>query len=156
MVHHVVEFDLNPAVGQPDLPVGPVRQFLVVSDDDKGLVFGSTELPHEFMQSFSRTAIQIAGRFVSQNDLRLVEEGPGQSHSLQLPTGELTRFVVFTLGQTDFVEQLPGGTGDIPERSAVDDTGHDHIFKCRELRQEMMKLEHKSYVGVAKVSQSVI
>jgi hypothetical protein len=58
--------------------------------------------------------VEVAGRLVGQDDLRLVDQGPGDGDALLLAARELGRLVVGSIGQADEAERLERGVLGLP------------------------------------------
>ena len=61
--------------------------------------------PHDFD---ARAAVEIAGRLVSQDDLRIVDQSAGDGDALLLSAGELAGMMIFAAGKADGGEHFPG------------------------------------------------
>jgi len=59
---------------------------------------------NQFKNHLAGTAIEIAGRLISQQQLGLRDEGPCQRQPLLLAAGKLSRTMMSTLGQSHLVE----------------------------------------------------
>ena len=60
---------------------------------------------HDFNRRFG---IEVTGRFIGQNDRRVIYEGAGNGHTLTLTTAELIGFVMTSVGKTHFFQYLHG------------------------------------------------
>jgi len=69
-----------------------------VRDDDDGVTLLVECLKNAMISSPVRL-VQVAGRFVGQQNRRVGNQGPGDGHPLPLPAGELIGFVVHAVGQ---------------------------------------------------------
>jgi len=47
------------------------------------------------------SGVQVAGRFICQDQHRVVDEGASDDHALTLPPGQLLRLMVDTIAQAD-------------------------------------------------------
>jgi len=72
-----------------------------VGHDDHGDAFVVVELPQRDHDFIGRSGIEVAGRFVRQEQRRLIDQGAGNGDTLLLATGHLLRMVVHTMAQTD-------------------------------------------------------
>ena len=76
------------------------------------------ELPHQGHDLVGGFGIQVAGGLVGQDDIRVIDEGPGDGHALALPAGKLGRPVIHASGEAGQFEH-PGGlfeAGGRPDR----------------------------------------
>ena len=71
-------------------PVGLGRQLIVMGDDHEGRPAGFVQFTHHGKERVARMCIQISGRFISQHEIRLLQEGPRDSHALLFTAGQLT------------------------------------------------------------------
>ena len=87
-----------------------------------------------------RLESRLPGRLVGEQDLRVVDQGPGHGHALHLPAGELARQMAAPLGQAQVGQQpLPVGLGPV---LAVEGERQQHVFQHRQGRHQMEALEH--------------
>ena len=106
-------------------------QFRVVRDHDNQAVIG--DFLEQFHDLHRRGSIQGAGRFVRQQDIRVIDQGPGNGNSLHLAAGHLVRFLVHLITQTDLAERfccpLPAFTaGDAADGQRQFDIGQDRLM----------------------------
>ena len=59
-------------------------------------------------------AVQVSGRLIGQQDLRIVSQRPRNRHPLPLSRRELVGILPHALLQAHFLEQFPGSCGAIP------------------------------------------
>src|SRR5208337_3303006 len=105
------------------------------------------------MKSAPGSAVEIAARLIGQKESRTKHKRPGHCNPLLLTTGELSHPVLEPPGQTEHVQQLFGPSPCLSPGETGDQTGHHYIFKRIELREQVVKLKHKSYVPVPEIGQ---
>ena len=90
-----------------DRAVGVGGYLGVVGHENHGDAAGiqPPEHPQDFL---SRLRIEVARRFVSQDQRGAIHQGPGDGHPLLLAAGHLRRLVVDARGQSDLFEQRLG------------------------------------------------
>ena len=73
-----------------------------MSYHDNQLILG--DLFEQFHNLDTCFAVQSAGRFVRQEDIRVIDKGTGDSHTLHLTAGHLVRLLVELVAQTHLFE----------------------------------------------------
>ena len=81
-----VEMDM--AMGELDAAVGLAGDVGIVSNHEDG-VAGTVELAKELEDDGFVGFVEIAGGLVGEDELRLIDEGTGNGHTLLLAAGEL-------------------------------------------------------------------
>ena len=87
--------------------------------------------------------VEIAGRFVGEEEDRLLNKGPGDGCALAFSAGDLGRTVVFPLGEPDTFQEHFGTRRPLRGSTAPGQRGHEDVFENRTLREEVMFLEDK-------------
>ena len=64
------------------------------------------QLMQQFHYLSTHLRVQVTGRLIGKNDLRITDNGTGNSYTLTLTTGELCRHVTHTVAQTDLCQHL--------------------------------------------------
>jgi hypothetical protein len=129
-----------------DDPRSPVGDLLVVGDQEQGLA-GLRVKPAEKLEQFpAGTGIEVPGRFIGQNQPRIIGQGPGYRHPLLFTPGKLGGVMFHPLDHPDQIQKMggfiPQPVGE-PGSTGVDPTGHHHILPGLELRQQIKELEDK-------------
>lgn len=115
--------------------------------DDTTFLLGKA--PQGIDDEGSIVAVERCGRLVGQNDMRFIDQGPGNRNPLPLSTGELTGQMMEPVTEADVVEHgsgaLPGHiTGD-----ADDVEGNRDILERSQCREQIEKLKDESDVTQA-------
>ena len=133
----------DPAILDPDDPGGVfLRQLRVVGDHDHQTVPG-----HFFQQIHdldTGLGVQSAGGFVRQQDIRVVDQGPGDCHTLHLSAGHLVGLFVDLVAQTHRFQGLLGPTLALAGGDAGDGQGQLHVGKNGLVGDQVVALEHKA------------
>lgn len=79
------EIRIDSTVTEPDDPLAAGRDIILVRHDENRLTFG-VKLSEEIKYLQGRGGIQVSRRFVSHQDLRSVQDGPGDGNPLLLAT----------------------------------------------------------------------
>src|SRR5687768_5833098 len=66
------------------------------------------ELAEQFEDVFARVRVEIAGRFVGENDFRMVDERPGYRYALLLAAGNLHRPMFAAVIEPDQLQRVHG------------------------------------------------
>ena len=94
--------------------------------------------------------VQIAGGFVGQEQPRVVDQRTGQGDALLLAAGELAGPMVAAIVQAHLPEPVCRQFEPFPLRYAASKQRHGHVFKRRELRQQVMELPDVADLPIAK------
>src|ERR1700690_2126696 len=86
-----------------DGSVGGGGHVCIVGDQDDRPA-ESMEASEEIQDLGARMAVEIAGRFVGQDQGGLGDDGAGDADSLLLPAGELRWFVAHSIAETQTLE----------------------------------------------------
>src|SRR6185503_17664288 len=93
--------------------------------------------------------IEVSGRLVGEDDLRVVHESAGDGDALALAAGELARAMLGAIGQSDAIERR---TGALSPLVAVDPGVEQRelgVFQDRGAREEVEGLENEAELQVA-------
>ena len=94
-------------VGDVDRAIGVAGHFGVVGHEDDRDALGVQPLEHP-QDLVAGPRIEVAGRFVGQQQCGAIDQGPGDGDPLLLAAGHLRRLVVHAIGQPDLLEQRLG------------------------------------------------
>ncbi len=99
--------------------------------------------------------IEIAGRFVCEQNLRPRGERPRQRHALLLSAGKLRGVVMQAMSEPNLCQRLTGA-----DRGLVGYTGQfegdRHIFQGRHCLDEVKGLQHDTDPAAAKAGQRIL
>ncbi len=88
-----------------DPPLGAGRRRLVVGDEDDSAPLGMNG-GEQFEDLDAGGGVELAGRFVGQQQLGVVDQRPGQRHPLLLAAGELVGAEMEAVAEPDLGQQL--------------------------------------------------
>ena len=97
-------FDLT--VADPHESVADVHHAVVMRCADDGNAFLRIEADQNVDDFLSRMHIQVGGRFIAEEDGRVIGEGAGDGDTLLLTAGHFDGAVMPAFFQTDKVENL--------------------------------------------------
>src|SRR5205823_4454690 len=98
-------------------------------------------------------AVEVRGRFVGENDLRLAGQRSRDGDALTLPTGKLTRPVAAECRQAHRIEQLLDPSASGIGRHAGENQRVLDVLERSEHRQQVEVLEHEAKLARTKVRQ---
>jgi len=84
--------------------MAPSCKCQVVGSDEGGQPVLPMQSCYQFKNQFTGAPVEIAGRFISQQYLRLGDEGPRQSQPLLLAAGQFARAVMAACFQADLAQ----------------------------------------------------
>src|ERR1017187_7755760 len=97
--------------------------------------------------------IEIAGRFVSQKQLRLVDERAGNGHALLFAAGKLIRLVIHAVLETNPGEQVAPARHGPRNWHARDSRRKTNIFERVEFWQQIVRLKHETNAAISEMRQ---
>ncbi len=100
-----------------------------------------------------RSMIQVARRFVRQQERGIADQSPGDCHPLLLATGKLSNLMMKPMPKLKPLQHPLCRIFDLVAGFASNQPGHYRVFQGRELRQQMMKLKDKTNVPISKPGQ---
>lgn len=105
---------------------------------------------HLVLKHICRVGIQIAGRLIRKNNVRVVHERTGDRDPLLLPSREHTGSVVHSSSETESLEQIRGLPACVGESRLPDQRRHRHVLDGCKFRKQVVKLEDKAYGSISK------
>ena len=103
-------FDLSPM--KPQHAMTAARKRKIVSRNERGQLVVAMQPGDQFENGLGGPAIQVTGGLIGQQELRLGDERTGQSHTLLLAAGKLSRTVMpATLKSNTFELEWPPKSG---------------------------------------------
>ena len=137
----------NFPVLEGDHPAGAAGQIIVMGDHQYGFTTGS-QPDQQVEDLFCCVRIQVAGRLIGNDDLRVVSQGASNGCTLLLPAGELAGELVSEFFNPDQPEQ---GHGALVALSRCELVAKIHrqtdIFQHSQSRQQLEELENDAQVG---------
>jgi len=84
--------------------MAPTCKRQVVGGDYRGQLVLTMQSCYQFKDQFAGASVQIAGRLIGQQDLRLSDERPGQRQPLLLAAGKLARTMMPAVFQSHLAQ----------------------------------------------------
>ena len=122
VVHHL-------AVDQRDDAVGIERKLAVVGDQHQRLLMLAAQRHHQLHDLAGGLGVQVAGRLVGKDDLRLCHKGAGDADALLLTAGHLGGLVVHALAQSHLFEDHLGAAVAQSFADAAEHQRHGDVFQ---------------------------
>jgi hypothetical protein len=138
------------SVFQAQDAIAPGGEPLVVSREHKRERTLDLQFAQQCEYTPSARRVQVPGRLVGQQDLRPTDQRPRDRNSLLLPARERGRPVGEPGLEAQPPEDLVRRGLDVGGRSTHAER-HGHVLGGRELRQQMVELEHESHDAVAEL-----
>ena len=135
-------------------PVGPVGGPLIMGDHDKGLAELSIEAREQFQDLPGGNPVEIAGRFVGNDDRRIGHHRAGDRHPLLLAARELRRIMIQPVLKSDHLKHEIHVRLPLLSRESGQKQGQLDVFKGSQDRHEIIELKDKAHMGCAPGSQS--
>jgi hypothetical protein len=92
---------MDPAIDEGDAAVGGGGNFGAVGDEDDGGFLLAGELGDEFDDGGAGGGVEVARRFIGEENGGLMNEGAGEGGALKLAAGELVGSMMGSVGQSD-------------------------------------------------------
>jgi hypothetical protein len=129
----------------------------VVGDEEKGFAAGPDEIGKEAEDAVGIFRVEVAGRFVGEDDLGVVGEGAGDSDALLFAAGEVAAGALGFGGKADGVEQFERTVHHGAFAEAAEATHGDHdVFGGGEVLEEEVELEDEAEEFVSFLGEIVI
>lgn len=133
--------------------IGVLCDFGIVGNEQNCLSKAMGKRDHHVHDCDARFGIEVSGRLICENDLRLMNKRPGDADALLLTAGHLGRVMVHPVLQTDHFQHFPR-----TDRSSClihprKLKRHRHVFERRILRQQIVRLENEAGMVLAKEDQ---
>ena len=107
-------------------------------DDDERRPGLGVEFEEQVLNRLARLRIEVAGRFIGEEDAGAVDEGPCERHPLLLAARKLGRVVVGAVAEPDAVEEAePFGVATLAAQLERD----GDVFERRQRRDQAELLE---------------
>ena len=100
--------------------------------------------------AFGAPFVQVSGRLVRQKQRGLIHQGTRDRHSLLFAAGKFSRTLPRARSPARPRPANPSPLSALrPRRLPSNQQGHRHIFRRREIRQQVMPLPHKTHHTIA-------
>ena len=132
----------DPTIGHVDGPARLARKLDVVGDEHDRAP-GVRQAPEQREDLGRRRGIEVAGRFVRDQDRRVVRECPGDRDPLLLAARGGQRELISLVAHLDELEELRGPCPPFPRRTAPGEVHRQHhVLGHGQRRDQLEELEH--------------
>lgn len=131
------------------------ERLIVRHDHDTHIAIGR-EISKKFVQTLGVIAIEIAAWFIGQQNRRARHQCARNRRALLFSTRHRSRSMIDAPREPDAREQRERSFTGLSIGHTLNAKRHHHVFECRKLAQQMMKLKDKTNGPVAKCSQRFI
>src|ERR1700722_2475206 len=145
----LVSFDFAVAQTDDAVRIGGDVRLMRHEDDRIALLVEARKERHNF---FSCLGVQITGGLVCKQDRRIVNQGPGNSYALALPSRQFVWFVHHAIGQVHLAQSLLGASETFFRGRAVVNHGQLDVMERSRSRKQIEGLEDESNVFVSNIS----
>ena len=136
---------VNFAIGHFDDTMGEGLEADVVCHHDHGDLLAHVQIDQDFHDNVCATGVQIASRFIEQQNLGLVGDGSGDSDSLLLTTGQLVGEVIHALLEAHILQKLSGSVANLFTRElTLQLHGQFYVFQSGKGANQIEGLEDKT------------
>ena len=131
------------AIDDVDAPPGPIGHVFIVRHDDQREAL-LVQFLEQVEQVGGRLRVQIAGRFVAQQQAGRTDQRPSDGDALLLAAGKLARQEIDAMAEAHAFDRRPSpGLAIVRGLLAVDLRQH-HVFQHRPIRQQVERLKHEA------------
>src|SRR5437870_4355986 len=144
------------AVPHQDHPLRLVPDCGVVSHDDEREAFLAVQALHEGDDILRRLCVEVPGRLVGKDDVRLVHEGSGNGDPLLLSAAELRGLFHRNIAEADRLERRDGPFSGGLRIDASHEERQFDVLRASEDREEVVVLEDEAHPHRAEVRLRVV
>jgi hypothetical protein len=122
--------------------------FGVVSYENDGATF-LAEFAEEAKDCVAGVGVEITGRFIGENQARIIDKSAGDSRALLLATGELAGTVAGAIDHFDGLESGQSAFAALFGRDAAVNHGQLDVLDNVELGEEVKELKYESDFAIS-------
>ncbi|KAI1691052.1 hypothetical protein DdX_22143 [Ditylenchus destructor] len=130
-------------------------QFRVVGDHHDGGA-GGVDLLQQFHHPARHLRVQVAGRFVGQQQARAAGQGTGDRRSLLLAAGKFIGVVLHARAQADLAQRLFDALAALAGAHFAVAQRHVHVVEQVEIRNQVEALEDEADLLVAQAAAGIV
>src|SRR5439155_14148080 len=147
----------QPGVGQIESGGKLFRERRAVGDDDQNGFLEAVHVEQQRRDILGGGTIEIACRFIAQQESRRPNERAGDRGALALAAGQLAGTVIDAIREPDPVDQFTGarltGARGVSLAVRCDERGNEDVLEHGALREKAVILEHESDASVPEHGQ---
>jgi hypothetical protein len=114
------------------------------------------QIANERQDVFSGSAVEVARRFVGQQDRRVHRQRARDRHALPLTAGQFFRQMHETIAELHERQQLPRALVDLAARPPAQVKREADVFQARQRRQQVEELENEPDLVASHLRQLVV
>jgi len=139
-----------------DGPACMTGHLLIMGYEDDGNAVVGIQLSKQFQDLSTRARVEVAGRFVGQENWWLIGQSPRDGHSLLLASRELGGKMIHAFSQADTFQEMPCPIVSFPAAKTrrIEERQLD-VLQGTGSRQEIETLEHKTDLSIAQTGSLV-
>ena len=149
-------YQLDDAVRDSHLPIGLIRETLVVGNDNERLTPFSAQVPDQCMEKIGILTVEVPRGFIRQDNAWIIHQCAGNGDTLLLSTRKLRGPLVGPISHPDLSEKFQCSVFDRRQFLPGDQGRHCYILQGGEFRKEVVKLKHKPNAGAPEASKIVV
>lgn len=127
-------------------------ELVVMRDNDERRSACLVQAAHQPEQPVPALCVEVSGRFVGQDQVRILHQRACHGHPLLFTPRELPWLVVKAMPQSNVREQRCGIGLDGSRFAALHERRHAGIFQRGELGKQVMELKHEPYPSIPEFS----
>ena len=147
---------LEAAVLEPEDAVGDVADAVVVGDDDDRAVLRLRDIVEELDDFVAVAGVEVGGRFVGEDELRVVGQGAGDRDALALAAGEGLRLRAEAVGHAEVGEEGGGALAGFAPADAGEVQGDLDVLAGVEGLEQVEALEDEAEIVPAELRQMAL
>src|SRR6185436_3354808 len=144
------------AVAQGDGALAALRHGHVVRDDDDRRAEAGVQVADQRKNLLAGARVEVAGRFVGEQDRRIDRQRARDRDALPLAAGELVGQMMQAVFELDQREQLARAFVDLLPRPAAQVQRQPHVLQRAQRRQQVEELEDEADLVAADAGQLVV
>ena len=135
--------------------MAPTCKGQIVRRDQRSQLMLAMQTRDQFKNHFRGASVEIAGRFIGEQELRLGDQRPGQRQALLLASRKFARTMMSARFQSYLAQPVRCLDGSGRQSLPTRQQWHGHIFERGKFRQQVMKLPYEADLAVAKLGSVV-
>ena len=131
------------------------RKTKIMGRNDRGKLKITVQTCNQLKYRVGCPAVQVAGRLICQQNLRLSDQRPRQCSTLLFTARKFACAMMTPLRQANFLQPLQGFLFGVGLRVAPHQQRHGNVLKRGKLRQQIVELPNEANFAVTKISSGI-